>query len=459
MTTFTPAASWADLFAQDTPRSYGVILSPADAFQSKLSVQIGVRNTNQSMWDTEAGGWDELTWDDTNYASWVDITARVRGLEWDRGSTDPISQPEVGTATLTLDNQDGEVSPWATSGPFTNPVDSQPVWDLSAWDESIPGSASSLIRPGAPMRFGVTLDDSEWLPFFTGLIESIDEDSQDNVDAWVTITLVDIGSALAAIGQGNGTTGGGLLVDGAVGDNMLTGLLADIAWPYALDAFIGSTLFVTAAYQVPDVTQNRLEAAQQLCISGNATLIASSAGTIGPVDRGFHTDSGFIFSNDPAGGELPLVALTPYSSTDRILNVATGTRVGGTAQTATDPVSVDQFGVQANALGWPQSDLLLHDDGDVLTLAGLVVDSQSEDFLGISSIDVDADQAPTSLFFDLSTLATAGIETQGRFAVRWVHPSGNVFEVDVWLLGFSHSITMQGNQAKWVATLRTATLS
>lgn len=463
MSVFTPQPDLSSLFSEATPRSYGVALAPTDAHGLQVSAQIGVRNTGQAVWDNTyvAAGWDGGKWDDANFMTWVDVTSRARGMEWTRGTSDPISEPEVGTASITLDNRDGLVSPWATSGPFAQPVDGSAVWDVSKWDVRVAGSNASLIRPNTPVRFGATDSGSNWLPFFTGFIETVTEDSSDNVDAWVTLGLVDVAATLAAIGsaQGNATS---LLVAGNSWVLMSSGLLQDAGFTSSLSStFIGSGSLNSAPLQVPDPMANRLAAAQTLMTSVNGFVIGGPDGFLYFVGGGVGGTiwSSQPFSNSPSGSNYPVVTMTPYSSTDRLLNSVSGTRIGGTEQTITDTDSIKQFGVQANALGWPRTDLLLQNDSDVLTLVTLVLNEQSQDFLGISSIDIDCDQNPAQLYYVMAVFSAQALENQYQLIVNWKHPSSAVFAATLSIIGFTHSITMEGSQAKWTATLKTAKAS
>lgn len=456
---FSSAASWLELFAQATDRTVGATLSPDDPSGALLSAQVGIKNAAQSVWDapSPALGWDSATWDDDNFATWVDVSDRVRALDWDRGSTDPISSsPEVGTAAVTLENLDGELSPWATTGPFTNPVDSTPLWDVGKWDAETPGANASMIRPNTPVRFGATFSDGSWLPFFTGLIESIEEGSDDqNVDAWVTITIADICSALAGITDA--ASGAGLIA-GDDAASMFFALLDDVSFAYDAEVVdTGAAIDpTTVPMQIPDPTINRLQAAQRIAASVFAYVIGTSDGRVAMVSFSSGVASALpTFSNDPTNTEFPALGFVPYSSIDRLLNQASGTRVGGITQSTRSPDSVAAYGPQANALGWPRDDLLNASDGDVLAVLVAVVAAQATDFLGISEIDVDADLQPSGLFAALCLIASEGLEAPTGIAARWVHPSATAFSTNVLLAGFHHTITMEGTQAKWTASLRT----
>lgn len=487
---FAYGESWAALFGAGLPFSaeFGVLLAPdLDPTGLRFSIQIGKRNTEQSVWDSPSNeqGWDQAAWDDGDFAIWVDVSDRFISAAWDAGAADPASEPEVAKATVTLSNLDGEVSPWATTGPFTNPTDESPVWDVTAWDEVTPRSGSSLIRPGTPLRFGVTTDPdggpiSTYLAWFTGLIDTVDEGTDENAHAWVTLGLVDVASQLAGIGAGKGTDGSKLTVDedtglssrtppllvnGSTGEQMVEGILTDCAFPYVYagfthDADTDPTPMFTSAPQVaPEITANRLQAAQSACEAGDAFLLATTRGTLVAVDRSVRFVTGDVWSNNPSDGQLPVGvdAMTPYSARDRLLNSATGTRSGDGAlpQTASDAESIFLLGESSESLGWPKTSIPLENDSDVLALAARAVTRQANDFQGISAIDVDADMSPL-LWERLAFYAATGLESGLIFTADWTHPSGNVLIVDVYLIGFSFSLAMEGTQAKWTGTLRTA---
>jgi microcystin-dependent protein len=317
---FVAATSWAELFAQDTGREYGVILHEDDPWATKLSVQIGVRDPLKTSGEE-------------GFAIWIDVTDRVRGLEWDRGATEPLTQSDVGTASITFENLDGLVSPWATSGEFSNPAPSLPQWDVTAWDEVGVGGMSSMIRPNTPFRFGTTqinpdTHEETYTALFTGLLETVTEDTEQNVDAWIYVSLVDVAVSLAAIGTANGTDGGGDFVNGNTGESVARGLITDagIAYDYVSTVPPGDRFFDTPPFVCPPNDINRLVALQQIATSGLVNVGASPAGVItmspsvgGPILG--------VFSNDPNPGELPVVKMTPYSSTDRLLNQVTGSKI------------------------------------------------------------------------------------------------------------------------------------
>lgn len=127
----------------------------------------------------------------------------------------------------------------------------------------------------------------------------------------------------------------------------------------------------------------------------------------------------------------------------------------GHIQTVTDTESIDTFDVQANALGWPHDDLHLVNDADVQRVIRAVLRQQKNDFIGVSSISVDADQDPTHLYGVLCTMASTGIGNQATMDVHWKHPSGEALDVNLKMIGCHFVVTMEGAQAKMTGEVRT----
>lgn len=126
----------------------------------------------------------------------------------------------------------------------------------------------------------------------------------------------------------------------------------------------------------------------------------------------------------------------------------------GDQQTVYDTDSINIFDVQANALGWPHTDLHLVHDADVERLIRQVLKQQKDDYIGVSSVTVDADQDPVHLYGILCTLASKGLGSTATFSVHWEHPNGETFNQSVRVIGFHFVVTMEGGQAKMTGEVR-----
>jgi hypothetical protein len=73
----------------------------------RAAVEILLPQDPTSRWGIAK--WGESKW---NGLAWYDLTPWVRGAEWTRGTEEFGGRPEVGVATVTLDNGDRHFSPW-----------------------------------------------------------------------------------------------------------------------------------------------------------------------------------------------------------------------------------------------------------------------------------------------------------------------------------------------------------
>lgn len=79
-----------------------------------------------------------VTW--TDITQWVDLTDKIRIT---RGASDELSQTQVGTLGLTLDNSDGRFTPGNAAGPYY-----------------------PFVRPGCPIRVSVTVGATTYRRFY-----------------------------------------------------------------------------------------------------------------------------------------------------------------------------------------------------------------------------------------------------------------------------------------------------
>lgn len=429
-------------FEQDPMIGTGVALAPGDPADCHLVVQAF------NAYPYDATAWDDDNWNTSPWAGpgrWTDITSRVRALAWGRGANDPSNRPEVGQAQVTLNNLDGYASAWSV--------------DL-AGDFALgnAGIGNTWLQPGTLVRFGVyallgklapdTSAVYEWLPFFTGHVIAMPEDTDQNVDSWVTLNLVEQPS------HANAWNGMAQTPAGA-GDTLaqrINRLMVDMGWTsgWNIDSDPNGD---AATFQATTMAGDRLSELYLTADSVGMRLLSDTDGSLAvtrtyPPSTVVSTD---VFSNNPTGTELPLVKITPYASTDRVVNYAALARAGGTQQVAQDAVSL-----QMGRYDYSRSDLIVESDATVLSVATQLVAARANDRIGIEAIELDMDMAPTKLPLAMSQYARNALKTLLPFNIRWVHPAGAVFLEEVIVLGFTQAITMEGSQAKWTATFSTA---
>lgn len=442
-----PVATLLDAFKQDPLRRDGApIINPESNVDGRLVVEaLNPSPYDQATWNVS--DWDEDTW--AGPGRWQDIAARVRSVAWSRGSESPLDRPRTGTATLVLDNRDGAASAWASGGEFSLTINGSPVG--GTWLQ--PGT---IVRIGAYFQTATALDatpEYEWLPFFTGTVETDQEGVTDFADSSVTLGLVELTAFLAGFDSAEQPSQG-------AGDTLaqrVARLLDQADWP-ADTAIEADSIGDQATFQATTMAQNRLGELDLVADSVGMRILAGSDGTLTFTAPYPDVDvtSDASFSNTPEGDELPVASVTPYASTDRIVNIAVAANAGSIEQAVRDWPSIDEFGPFGPGA---RDDLILQSDDLLTEMLQRRVAAGATDSLGIESVELDADQDPVNLPLLMAQYASTGLEARQPFNLRWVHPSTAVFPVALVIEGMTHTITPTepGAAMKWTATLSTAT--
>ena len=428
-------------FLADPDPAGGVSIGPKPVGGLRLIVQaMDPSLGGTALWDV--GHWDVDEWN-ASVGQWRDISAYVRGLHWRNGQSSPTARADVGDGTVTLKNRDGLTSPWATSGLFTF-------------------GGNSWIKAGLLIRWGIMCTDIPGLgslpglnafnSFFTGRVETVQEQTAENVDGWVDLTIVETTAELrgvpddevypaqsAASGVFNAALGAG--------------------WQYQRDMQAPRDDVPTDNIIISG--KSSMERAQFFADCRHFDVIANGRGQLMLVERK-HADgaSGIVFSNDPTnydttlGTLCPMVTAQPYSTTERIINdvIAQGDTAAGVNEVQDLP-SQNQHGIISHAFDFPRTDLPM-DSARITSLIQLVLNRRSRDDQGIASVDLHADQ-DTVHMPAIMTYIAAYARGNPSFNVHWFHPSGLSLKDIVVIEGQTHDITMEGGQILWTATLDT----
>lgn len=447
--TITPVPySFQGAIVQVPLQTVGTECAAADPLNTTVAIQafdpVGAGGDLWSSGGADGGFWDLGAWGGPG--RWRDITSRTRGVKWTVGADQPGGRPRAGTADIELDNSDALVSPWVTAGPFTD-------------------GASSWLRTGALLRIAYTATNVAGTvgygrSIFTGEIESVDEGSTATADAWVVLHLVEPISRLA---RWNGLEQG----QQGLHENLYSRfnrLLDDAAWPFGWGLNSTGTVPAHATAATLQATTMAGERLGELYLTADSTgvnIYSSGDGSL-LVNNPRDVAATNVFSNVPAGAELPLVSVVPYANNSRIINAAIGSR-RTSLPTATDPdplqptaiqigdgPSQSRFGRIDTGNGWPRLDLICESDDTVAAILNAVLAFRADDDQGIAGLEVDADQAPTLLFGYL-----AGLRLFDVLDVRYVHPLVESFSQTQhsYLEGAQHRITRLGYQMKWTASL------
>lgn len=435
------------LCSQPPLRAHGVLLAPSGVIDGDPKIVLQVSSpTRQDGGPPETYG--DGTFGEGWYAGeqWIDLSALARGLSWGSGAESPGDRDRTGVLTVTLDSISGEASPFATSGELTN------------------GGLSWLVS-GRPIRVAITKNVAgadSWKPLYTGVIETVEESFTDNADAYVTVTATDT-TALLTLDSRTAQTPAGS------GDDLLERvgrILSDqqgTPWPFGLNASTwdvaeGVTAAIAATLQPTTLSGDPLTELYLAGDSDGTRILSDRHGSLrlAPTSPTSLVPR-YVFANDPVGADLPVADLTPYSSNERILNRANGGRAGGSSLSRVDDGSIGRHGPLATGYGFPRTDLISQTDDQVLALLLRNLKAHADDYLGIAELDLDGDLAPADLFPALIDLAASALVSRYVVEVDWTHPTaGTLFVFLAVVAGMTHNLTMEGDQAKWTATIELA---
>lgn len=398
-----------------------------------------------SLWGTAKWGHTD-TWGG-GVGEWVDISARVRGIHWEQGTQSPGDLASIATATLTLENLDGDASPWATTGDFAG------------------AGSRTWLRSGLVVRFGILCNNiaaaktatgltlHAFNPWFTGTVDTVADGTNEDADAYVTVECVELTSDLGTQPDTDIFTNDGEQLSG-----VLVQILEAVGWERQKGLQVPDDDVLTRSTTVTSEDRTSWEVLQYACANRYWQPVANGRGRVQIVERRpAVADTGLVFANKPTGTQYPVPrdGITPYSSTERVLNTVQAAYLWGDPQTEADSGSVRQFGAITDRFGFPRTDLFVATTADITSLQDKVLRQSAWDDLGIETVqlnaDMDAVRLPAVLAF-LGAYARDGY----YFLVRWTHPSGRIFSEQCVVEGLVYDIVPAGGQLSWTATLKTA---
>jgi hypothetical protein len=293
---------------------------------------------------------------------WVDITYAVRNWSLQTGMT-RVSNPgpiryDAGTLTAELNNGDGAFDPTNLSGPFVVAGESQltPMVRIRA----------SAIWAGVryPLWYGFA---DRWVP-----------DDIQNTWSVTTLTATDAFKVLNSDRAAVTPVGVGEAAGARV-----SRVLNSLNWPTDLRSIStgDSTL------QATDLSGAGLAELQSVTDSEQGEFFMDPSGMATFRNRhailaGRSAVSQATFG-DGGGTEIPYAAAPVDTNDDTMTNQVTATRIGGTAQTATDATSITRYLAKTYS---PPGDLLLQTDSDVLQWVQAVLYQNSTPELRFQSI-------------------------------------------------------------------------
>jgi hypothetical protein len=336
----------------------------------------------------------------------VDVSNRINRIETNRGRTALSDLFQTGSLTLRLTDQNGDFNPQNTSSPYY-----------------------TFLTPMKKVQITATYNNVTY-PIFSGFITSyVTTYPQESEDvATTTIQAVDA-FRLAQLAQISTVTGASA---GDLSGVRVNEILDEIDWPQSMrDIDTG----LTTLQADPGTTRTALQALTTVAESEYGALYVDATGSFVFQDRDVTVASiaatPTLFADDGTG--IDYFDAAWILNDVLIFNKATITRLGGTAQVATNQASIDKYFLHSYFL----DGLLMESDSVALNYAQAYVASRAETSIRCDAIVLDL-YTPN---YDAGVVTALDLDFFDPITVLTTQPGGSTIEKTLQIFGVRMNIT------------------
>lgn len=345
----------------------------------------------------------------------VDVSAQTLNISSRRGRNLLQDNYESGQATIKIVDPNGDFNPQNTASPYYGKL--QPLRKIQA--SAIYGATTYGLFGGYITEFRYTYPTSE-------------------TTGYCTFICYD---AFRLMYNSNVTT----VTGGAAGQTTaqrVQSILSMISWPGSLTSIGTGSTTVQAD---PGTTRTVLEAIQTCEFTeGVGAFYINANGVATFKGRQFVYDaqaaSPTVFNQT---GGISYAGITFALDDKTIVNKATVTRIGGTAQTYSDATSIAQYFTRSITA----TDMLMQTDPVALSLATAYVDSRKETSIRIETITLDL-MTPS---YSAGVTAALSLDFFNTVDITNVQPGGSTIQKKLQVQGIAHNITPN----TWTTTIAT----
>jgi len=336
----------------------------------------------------------------------VDVSSQVMSVQTRRGRTALSDQFQTGSLTLRIVDQNGDFNPQNPSSPYYTYLSPMRKVQITATY----GSTTYPIFQG----------------FITSYVTTYPKDAEDV--AYTTIQAVDA-FRLANNAQISTVTGASA---GDLTGTRINQILDEIDWPNSMrDIDPG----LTTVQADPGTNRTALQAMTTIENSEYGALYVDASGSFVFQDRSVTVSSiggtPTLFADDGTGIEYKDASWVLNDVL--VFNKATITRLGGTAQVATNQASIDKYFLHSYFL----NDLMMQTDAVALDYALAYVASRAETSIRVDSITLDL-YTPN---YNAGILASLELDFFDPITVLTTQPGGSTIEKTLQIFGVSLNIT------------------
>jgi len=378
----------------------------------KINLSGGASFGNPFILGTSQLGFAELA---SSVPVIVDVSAQTTNISTRRGRNLLQDNYESGQATIRVVDPNGDFNPQNTSSPYYGLL--QPLRKIQA--SAIYGGVTYGLFGGYITEYRYT--------YPTG-----------QETGYVTFVVYD---AFRLMYNSNVTT----VTGGTAGQTTaqrVQSILTMIAWP---PAFTSIGTGATTCVADPGTTRTVLEAIQTAEFTEQGAFYIDENGVATFKGRQFVYDaqsaSPTVFNQTGTG--INYAGITFALDDKTIVNKATVTRIGGTAQTYSDATSIAQYFTRSITA----TDMLMQTDANALSLATAYVDSRKETSIRIETITLDL-MTPS---YSAGITAALSLDFFNTVDITNEQPGGSTIQKKLQVQGIAHNITPN----TWSTTLAT----
>ena len=345
----------------------------------------------------------------------VDVSAQTTNISTRRGRNLLQDNYESGQATIRVVDPDGDFNPQNTASPYFGLL--QPLRKIQA--SAIYGGVTYGLFGGYITEYRYTYPTGQEV-------------------GYVTFICYD---AFRLMYNSNVTT----VTGGTAGQTTaqrVQSILSMIAWPAAFTS-IGTG--ATTCVADPGTTRTVLEAIQTAEFTEQGAFYINENGVATFKGRQFvvyaQAASPTVFNQTGTG--INYAGITFALDDKTIVNKATVTRIGGTAQTYSDATSIAQYFTRSITA----TDMLMQTDANALALATAYVDSRKETSIRIETITLDL----VTPNYSAGVTAGLSLEFFDTVDITNEQPGGSTIQKKLQIQGIAHTITPN----TWVTTFAT----